>query len=854
MTTAPSLERLLDAIRSNGLRVETMRDSLEYMAQCPAHDDGRPSLHITYRPDRGAVVLKCFAGCDTGAILDALRLDYTDLFDTPPAGVSGRDAMRSRYRRLEADELTALSKRAEATPQTEPEPEAFTMPERSVPDDDMGAPSPQFTAICGRLGETPRPQPFTAACPVCGEAGALRVLYSPLQHATLFRCSACGGGEDYARRLASAIEADPAAVCSNGLEVMAYDDSAGVVYEYSDGLKVSRTPAKRIRQHGRTKGRHPLWLADQVAGYAGDGATVFLVEGEKDAATLWACGFPATTAPGGGGNLSTVLDPASVNKVFTDARVIAVVDRDDAGRKWREGVETLIAPVTTSITYVHAAGDAHDTTDAIMMRETFTTLPPDAKQQDMDSVALADVTDDDPDRFEAFWDRAPYLRQIRDTARQAQAAPWSSFMAVLPRVSNLLPPHVVIPPFVGASCASLNLFVALAGPSGKGKGASERVAAALIPDMRGAVIDPPGSGEGIVTMFCERVTDESGDADSRQARTVLRCANTRALLSMPEVSSLGAVMGRQGSTLAGELTKAWSGEPLGSRTKYAAGTFRAPSFGYRLNLIVGVQYGKAGILFDEADMGLPQRFLWADTQDDPRHAITYDQWSPGGVEPLIADTSRFPDSPESIQSLYRQGDRWNMIDHGSTYPLAMIRYPETARRETFEARRRNLVGEAGDDLDAHGNLVRLKVAALLPWLDPERADPMTVTEDDWDIAGEVLAYSQSVRRRCLDMERESRQARETDRARLKRTAIREAEEDQADLEAETPAKVTAFLSKQERQGHSYTGKAIRNSVGKKWRTYVVHAIENMAKASPPRIVCTQAGGTTLTSLWALPNR
>lgn len=51
------------------------------MAQCPAHDDGRPSLSV--RAGDGQVLLYCFAGCTTEGVRVALGLSWGDLFDNP---------------------------------------------------------------------------------------------------------------------------------------------------------------------------------------------------------------------------------------------------------------------------------------------------------------------------------------------------------------------------------------------------------------------------------------------------------------------------------------------------------------------------------------------------------------------------------------------------------------------------------------------------------------------------------------------------------------------------------------------------------------------------------------------------
>lgn len=861
-----SIERIVDAAHAHGLEIRQLHDD-DYMMQCPVHEpDNNPSVHVVYRPGDGCTVI-----CDqhdsadrrlTLQILRKLGLDYPDLYDHPQ---TSRDAARKNHerlwKRLTPDELRTLADKQPAEPDREgeplAEPERFALPTPCVPESERGALSDQFSAICERLEVRATFGLIAATCPVCGEVEALRVLYAPLQHATVLRCKSCGGGSEYAGKIASALQITPACLCSNGSEVMVYDDPHGVVYEYADGLTVSRSPSKQIRQHGRTKGRHPLWLADRVGEHAKAGAPIFFVEGEKDAATLWACGYPATTAPGGGGNLMKVLDFESVKATLSGADVIAVMDKDVTGAKWRSQMEAVLRSVVKSLTVVQTAGQAHDTTDACMMCEGLELLEIVGRQPS--KVDAADGEDDDDsgaedmERFERFWLETPWLTEVRDAARQSLAAPWAVLMALLARVSTALPPYVVVPAFVGASPASLNLFVALVGPSGKGKGAAESVAVRLMPDIRGAETAQPGSGEGIVTMFCERVADESGsERDDHGRRTILRCVNVRALLSIPEVKALGAVMARQGSTLAGELTKAWSGEPLGAHTKYATGTFLAPRYGYRFGLVTGVQEGNAGILFDEAETGLPQRFLWAYTQDDPAYAIAYEQWRRrADVEPLV-DVSRFPEDLETVQALYRLGDRWNMIDHGSAYPLAEIAYPEEARRETFEERRRNLVGEAGDRLDAHGNLLRLKVAALLPWLDPERADPYTVDENDWRLAGEILAYSQVTRRHCMEAERDSQRERAASHAKLKQSAAREARDEQEELREGAPGKILQFLTAKGRRGQPFTGKQIRNGVRPKWRPFVYTALADMAKTEPPEVTCTQAGDTISGSKWCVP--
>lgn len=52
-----------------------------WLARCPAHEDRTPSLSVR-QGDDGRVLLYCFAGCGAVDVIDALGLDWPDLF--PP--------------------------------------------------------------------------------------------------------------------------------------------------------------------------------------------------------------------------------------------------------------------------------------------------------------------------------------------------------------------------------------------------------------------------------------------------------------------------------------------------------------------------------------------------------------------------------------------------------------------------------------------------------------------------------------------------------------------------------------------------------------------------------------------------
>jgi len=55
------------------------KDGKGWKALCPAHDDRKPSLKIDIGKD-GRILLKCFAGCETEAIVKAIGLEMSNLF------------------------------------------------------------------------------------------------------------------------------------------------------------------------------------------------------------------------------------------------------------------------------------------------------------------------------------------------------------------------------------------------------------------------------------------------------------------------------------------------------------------------------------------------------------------------------------------------------------------------------------------------------------------------------------------------------------------------------------------------------------------------------------------------------
>lgn len=94
-----------------------------WLVECPGHADSKPSLRVAVS-DKGKVLLRCRAGCETRAVLDAMGLSFGDLTGMD---VSGADVVRASSTDAPAGpaEVAALRGRLEAWAQQDYESPAL---------------------------------------------------------------------------------------------------------------------------------------------------------------------------------------------------------------------------------------------------------------------------------------------------------------------------------------------------------------------------------------------------------------------------------------------------------------------------------------------------------------------------------------------------------------------------------------------------------------------------------------------------------------------------------------------------------------------------------------------------------
>jgi hypothetical protein len=371
------------------------------------------------------------------------------------------------------------------------------------------------------------------------------------------------------------------------------------------------------------------------------------------------------------------------------------------------------------------------------------------------SAELVPAGADTPEHISRFWEARPELREVWWQAQVSDTSPWAILGTILACVAGRIGPHVRIPPKGGVGqAASLNLLVAISGDSGEGKGVSGQVARGFM----GAPYPPwrkPGTGQGIAAIYTEQTKE--GPVQS----------NDTAILNVTEITQLGAHMEQRGATITSTLLEVYMGEELGEH--YANKELRRPvrEGAYRLALVAGVQPDNAGIIFDHASSGLPQRFVWlpAYWRDAVLPEGLLEPPAPGGVLRKWHGWSQV--HPGTLDETLQVADDWTPStglaapEKGKkkaepealpapskdellvTYAPGLARLIQAdQRRRRNEVKRRKDAGEDSADPDSHILLTKIKIAALLAaWLD----GTIHITEEIWGYAGVVIWISNATR-------------------------------------------------------------------------------------------------------------
>jgi hypothetical protein len=327
--------------------------------------------------------------------------------------------------------------------------------------------------------------------------------------------------------------------------------------------------------------------------------------------------------------------------------------------------------------------------------------------------------------YETFWSQREVLKVIHGYARSRGAAPWAVLGEVFVQISTAKDWRIKLPAIVGGE-VPLNLFVALVGPSGGGKGIAQRAgrAAIIIQGCGKATMLPIGSGQAMAHAFMApaKPVKKSGDPDpfaddNTPPPPVQHTWNV--IFDVPEISTLGGMADMTGSQLNGEMCKGFFGETLGGFYVDTAKRVPVPEGQYAMGFIMGVQPKKADILLGSEDGGTPQRVLWLSVSNN---GITRER--PADPEPFVWQHP----------TIYAGANETMLVD---VCPEVVAEVWEAH----YQRASTSVDGDIASDLDGHIFLTRMKVAATFGLAEGR----ISVSKDDWRLAGIVMEHSLRVR-------------------------------------------------------------------------------------------------------------
>lgn len=343
---------------------------------------------------------------------------------------------------------------------------------------------------------------------------------------------------------------------------------------------------------------------------------------------------------------------------------------------------------------------------------------------------------------ETFWSAHDRLAHIRQAAHARGRSADAVLHAVLARVAACIPYTVKLPPVVG-SAKPLTQLAMLMGPSGTGKTDAATIAKEILPptpddDVVEVLL---GSGEGIVESLFARVqVPDPNDAGKVVWKKVQKYHN--AFVYVDEGEVLADLGKRAGSTLLPTVRSIFSGAQLGQSNASGERRRVVPAGQYSFGIVVALQDELAGPLLADVGGGTPQRFCWASALD-PSVPDEQPVW-PG---PLQWD----PPTPESLLQMEGTG------------PFHLLSVAGAVANEIQRHDRERMQGNGHlDPLDAHGDLIRLKMAGLLALL----FEGVAITEEIWHLAGVVKTSSDGVRRHVQAVLADRAREHEDQRAQL----------------------------------------------------------------------------------------
>lgn len=533
-----AVARVRAALVSHRRKIEG-RKADDFMAQCPAHGDGRPSLHVS----QGGIgaVLNCFAGCSADAIVSALALTMADLRD------GTRTTGEPRLPRYHKDSYDP----------ERPVPPAFTDPDEPVDDETL---------------------PWAPASPAGGD--------TPGTHTRPGAYQAAWWAENGF--------GDPVAEYP-------YVDASGVVRVVVVRTAAKDfpcyVPATRRWSLGDNEAKAALTaIPYNLPALAADGGVrdrvLFVVEGEKDVHALAAHGLCATTRLGSSGewgdDLSTCLSKLGASQV------VVIEDRDREGKqagakKAANACESLrrVFPADVPVKRIllppvvndyrvkdaadyFAAGGTRPALKALVDAAPAANAAGNDEEADKDNGDGGTPVSTGAPHFASADLYGPLGEWVRTWEPHTEATPVALYATALAALGAMIGRGAYLR--VNADQHAPRLFVLLVGPSGRGrKGVTMNIMRSLVrevdPDFARAC---EATGLSTTEGFINRLRDETParlGPNGKEIPPIAGVTDKRLLVIEEEAGGLLKVMRREGNDLSATLRTAWDGRTVQRITK-----------------------------------------------------------------------------------------------------------------------------------------------------------------------------------------------------------------------------------------------------------------------------------------------
>jgi hypothetical protein len=308
----------------------------------------------------------------------------------------------------------------------------------------------------------------------------------------------------------------------------------------------------------------------------------------------------------------------------------------------------------------------------------------------------------------SFYEQTPLYGLIARKAAHVGTGPDAVLLASLARVAAAIAPDVSIDYGNG----NLNVFAAIVGPPGAGKSKATRAACDLLPNV-GIENDriPVPTGEGLCGLYLAVKPDDTG------LRPIVK---RTAFVLLDEGAILLQTARREGATILSIARQLWSAADAGTFPDDPARRRVIPAGSVRLCIAVNFQPDVARTMLDMANVGDPQRFLWASCLNP------------------YAERVRPPDLPR--------------IDWQPDNTPRRLKVPGVIRDGIIAHETEVSTGRLEvDPLDVRDVEYQLRIAAVLTLFhDPSAGE---IALETWNHAGEIVEMSRTNRQRLVEYAR-----------------------------------------------------------------------------------------------------